>query len=280
MEKIENKVFKEERALFSTKEATIEGCKFNDGESPLKESSDLEVNNCVFAWKYPLWYCKNVVLKDSELKETARSGIWYTENIEVSKCLINAPKIFRYSKNITLSEVDFTRGEETLWNCDGVHIRQVKTKGDYFGFHSKNVEADNLEVHGNYLFDSAENITIRNSYLESKDSFWNCKNVTLINCVIIGEYIGWNTENLTLINCRVTSHQGFCYVNGLKMYHCEVLAGSDLLFEYSHGLDVEITTVVDSIKNPYDGQIIVAGVKNLILDRKFINLSKVKIIRR
>ena len=279
MENIANKKFNEERALFSSKGLHIENCEFVDGESPLKESSDLELKNCSFAWKYPLWYCKNVVLDESILKTTSRSGIWYTDNIKVSKTTIDAPKLFRYSSHIKLSEVHFNHGEETLWHCKDVELQVVDVKGDYFGFHSENVQADNIIVKGNYLFDSAKNVTIRNSYLESKDSFWNCENVTLINCTIIGEYIGWNTKNLTLINCKIESHQGFCYVDGLKMYHCEIYR-SDLLFEYCHKLDVEVVTVVDSIKNPYDGQIVVAGVKELILDRKYVDPSKTKIIRR
>ena len=279
MEKIEQKHFSEERALFSSKDLYLEDCTFSDGESPLKESQDIELYNCVFSWKYPLWYCQNVIIKECELMETARSGIWYTNNINVSRTTINAPKIFRYSKKIVLSEVQFNKGDETLWNCENIQLRQVKTIGDYFGFHSKDIEADNLEVYGNYLFDSCENVVVRNSYLRCKDAFWNCKNVTLINCTIIGEYIGWNTENMTLINCKVQSHQGFCYIDGLKMYNCEV-THSDLIFEYCHNLDVEITTVVDSIKNPYDGKIAVAGVKELILDKRFIDRSKIKIIRK
>ena len=279
MKKIEQQHFNDERSLFASEDLFIEGCSFSDGESPLKESKNIVVENCSFSWRYPLWYCKNVKLKDSKLEETARSGIWYTENIEVSKTVIAAPKTFRKAKHITLSEVTFENGVETLWGCEDIHIRQVETKGDYFGYQSKDIEVDNFVIRGNYLFDSCKNVTVRNSYIESKDSFWNCENVTLINCKIVGEYIGWNTKNLTLINCRIESHQGFCYVDGLKMYHCYVY-NSDLIFEYCHNLDVEILTVVDSIKNPYDGQIIVAGVKELILDRQYINPSKVKIIRR
>ena len=279
MEKIYQKHFNDERSLFSTKDASIEECTFSDGESPLKESSDIQAIDCTFEWKYPLWYTTNVVLKDSELKFTARSGLWYVDNIEVSKTLIDAPKAFRYSKHIVLSETHFNHADETLWNCKDIKIRVVDAKGDYFGLHSEDIEADNLVIKGNYLFDSCKNVTVRNSYLESKDAFWNCENVTLINCVIFGEYLGWNTKNLTLINCKIESHQGLCYVDGLKMYHCEVYR-SDLIFEYCHKLDVDIITVVDSIKNPYDGIITVSGVKELILDRKYIDPSKVKIIRR
>ena len=279
MEKISQQHYSGERALFASKELELEDCSFADGESPLKESRDLELKNCTFEWKYPLWYCKNVKMEESELKETARSGIWYTDNIDVSRCKIDAPKIFRRSSKIQVSETHFNKADETLWQCQNVRLYVVEAKGDYFGYQCEDVQADNLIIHGNYLFDSGKNITIRNSYLESKDAFWNCENVTLINCVIIGEYLGWNTKNLTLINCKIESHQGLCYVDGLKMYRCEVYH-SDLILEYSKGIDAEIITVVDSIKNPSEGKIVIAGVKELILDRKYINPSKVKIIRQ
>ena len=279
MEKITQKHFNDERSLFASKELEVEECTFSDGESPLKESSDIVVNKCTFQWKYPLWYCHKVVVKDTELKLTARSGIWYTEDIEMSKTKVIAPKTFRRSNKIKLSEVKFLNADETLWQCKDVKLDCVEAKGNYFGYNNENVEADNLVIRGNYLFDSSKNITVRNSYLESKDAFWNCENVTLINCVIIGEYLGWNTKNLTLINCKIESHQGLCYVDGLKMYRCEIYR-SDLILEYSKDIDAEIITVVDSIKNPSSGKIVVAGVKDLILNRKYINPAKVKIIRQ
>ena len=279
MEKISNKHFNDERSLFSSQELEVEKCTFSDGESPLKESRDILVNHCTFQWKYPLWYCHKVVVKDSDIQFTARSGIWYTEDIEMSKTKVDAPKTFRRAKKIRISETNFPHADETLWQCKDVKLYVVEATGNYFGYNCEDVEADNLIIHGNYLFDSSKNITIRNSHLESKDAFWNCENVTLINCVIVGEYLGWNTKNLTLINCKIESHQGLCYVDGLKMYNCEVYH-SDLILEYSKNIDAEITTVVDSIKNPSEGRIVIAGVKQLILDRKYIDPAKVKIIRR
>lgn len=279
MENITNKKFLIERALFSSKDVVVSGCSFDVGESPLKESRNIEVKHSTFMWKYPLWYCRNAYLHDSIIKETARSGFWYDEYLTVKKCTIEAPKSFRYCKKLLVQDCSFERAAETFWNCDDVHIISVKAKGDYLGFHSKNVTVENLELYGNYLFDSCENVTVRNSYIESKDAFWNCQNVTLINCTIIGEYLGWNTKNLTLINCKITSHQGLCYIDGLTMHNCEMY-NSDLTFEYCHNIDAEIMTVVDSIKNPYDGKIVVKDVKELILDKKFIDLSKIKIYKR
>ena len=176
-----------------------------------------------------------------------------------------------------LGEVEIIHAEENIWKCDGVKLFRVKARGDYLGFNSKNVEVDGLYLEGNYLFDGGENIVVRNSTLYSKDSFWNCKNVTIINSSIIGEYIGWNSENVTLINCVIESHQGFCYMKGVKLINCKVI-NSDLTFEYSEDIDADIITEVDSIKNPYSGVIKVKDVKTLILDEKFVDCSKIKVL--
>ena len=136
---------------------------------------------------------------------------------------------------------------------------------------------DNLKLDGNYAFDGGKNLVIRDSILNSKDAFWNCENVTLINCVINGEYLGWNSKNVTLINCKIVSHQGLCYINNLKMVECE-LNNSDLCFEFCSNVDARINSVVDSIKNPYSGRIVVKGVKQLILENDKIDTTKTEIL--
>lgn len=270
--------YTDERPLFSSRDALIEECTFSDGESPLKESSDIEVKKCTFKWKYPLWYCNRAKLIDSTLEETARSGIWYTNDLLVKNCLIAAPKTFRTASNIDILSCQIPNAQETLWSCKNVNINSVTAKGDYFGFHSENIKIENFHLVGNYAFDSGKNIIVKNSILESKDAFWNCENVFVENSTIIGEYLGWNTKNLTLINCKIESHQGMCYIDKLIIRNTEI-NNSDLIFEYCHNLDVEVNSVVDSIKNPYDGRIIVKGVKELILDEKFVDPSKIMIIK-
>lgn len=64
-----------ERALYGTHDARISYCTFADGESPLKESSNLEIDNCLFRWKYPLWYTQNVKMTNCSLFDMARAGI-------------------------------------------------------------------------------------------------------------------------------------------------------------------------------------------------------------
>ena len=49
-----------ERALFASHDMRVVDCEFSDGESPLKHSLNIELINCLFGWKYPLWYCNNI----------------------------------------------------------------------------------------------------------------------------------------------------------------------------------------------------------------------------
>ena len=85
MEKIENKKFSGERALFDTHDVEIDNCTFFDGESPLKESSNLLITNSSFEWKYPLWYCNHISAKNCSWFDMARAGVWYSNNVSVKE---------------------------------------------------------------------------------------------------------------------------------------------------------------------------------------------------
>lgn len=276
MQEFKNSVFTGERALFALRGARIEGCVFEDGESPLKESGELQITDTRFSWKYPLWYSKKISLSDSVLEATARSGIWYTHGISMTDCEISAPKTFRRSSGISLVRVNMPSALESMWSCRDILLSDVKIVGDYFGMNSENIEADSLDVLGNYIFDGGKNIVVRNSRLISKDSFWNCENVTVYDSYIEGEYIGWNSKNVRLVNCEISSNQGFCYMDGLVLENCR-LKDTDLAFEYS-SVDADISSHVVSVKNPKSGRISALSIGELIMDGSCVDTSKTEII--
>ena len=273
----ENGTFTGERALYDTHNATIKNSIFEDGESPLKESSSLDIIDCSFRWKYPLWYCKDVKVTSSVLEETARSGIWYTNNIHFENSIIKAPKTFRRSKGIHLNNIDMPNALESFWGCEDIVLREMSAKGDYFCMNCKNVTVENSKLDGNYAFDGSENLTLRNCILNSKDSFWNCKNVVCENCTIIGEYLAWNSSNITFINCDIESNQGLCYMDNVTLVNCR-FTKTDLCFERCSNVNAEINSYIDSVKNPYSGTIKAKEIGELILDEKIIDKSKVTII--
>ncbi len=276
MKEYTQETFHGERALFGSSDVKITDCVFEDGESPLKESKNIELTGSLFRWKYPLWYCKNVVANGCTWFEMARAGVWYTDHITVTDAIIEAPKNFRRSSGISLSDVTFTNAAETLWHCKDVSMDRVSVKGDYFAMNCTDVVADHLTLDGNYAFDGAKNITIRNSRLLTKDAFWNSENVTVYDSFISGEYLGWNSENLTLINCTIESLQGMCYIDRLKMVNCRLI-NTTLAFEYAD-VDAEISSSIDSIFNPKSGTIKAPRIKELIIEKDKIDPDRTKII--
>lgn len=145
-----------ERALFQGKGLQLTDCVFMDGESPLKESQDIELNGSLFRWKYPLWYSKNIVAKNCTWFEMARAGVWYTDNILVEDAVIEAPKNFRRCHGVTLQNVSFPNASETLWNCENVSMENVTAKGDYFAMNCLDMELNRFTLTGNYSFDGAK----------------------------------------------------------------------------------------------------------------------------
>ena len=277
MKEYRQQFFKGERALYAEDGAKIYDSIFDEGESPLKESKNIEVYDSQFKWKYPMWYSNNVTVRNCNWFEMARSGVWYTNNIKVYDSLITAPKNFRRCDGVTLENVNLTNAEETFWMCKNIKLKNVTAKGHYFAMNTDGIEIDNLRLDGNYSFDGASNITIRNSVLLSKDAFWNTENVTVYDSYICGEYLGWNAKNLTFVNCTIESLQGLCYIDNLTMKNCKLI-NTTLAFEYAKNIDAEITNKVDSVFNPESGTITAEEIEELIVEKDMVDPAKTKIV--
>ncbi len=278
MKKIMRGYYTGERALFGAHDLTIEDTIFADGESPLKESADIDLRSSMFKWKYPLWYADRIHVRDCTWFETARAGVWYTDHITVEDSQIEAPKNFRRCRDVVLRNVSFPNAAETLWSCTGVSLDQVTAKGDYFAMNSADMDIDRLVLYGNYSFDGAKNTRIRHSRLLSKDAFWNSENVTVTDSFISGEYLGWNAKNLTLVNCTVESLQGMCYIDNLVMKNCKLI-NTTLAFEYST-VEADITGKIDSVLNPSGGSITADRIDRLTIEKDKVDPEKTIIICR
>lgn len=277
MTEYQEKFYTGERSLFASQGATIKNVTFGEGESPLKESRHLHISDTIFKWKYPLWYCEDIKIKNSILETMARSGIWYTKNLRMTNCTLQAPKLFRCCQQVSLQQVYFADAAETLWTCQQVQLQDVQAHGDYFGMNSQDVQMDHVQIVGNYAFDGGQNITAQHCTFVSKDAFWNCRNVTLTDCTLNGEYLGWNTENLTLINCTIESNQGLCYIKHLTLKNCRLLQ-TDLAFEYCSDIQAEINSDIISVKNPISGVIQAHYIGEIIQDDPQLDPQRTKII--
>lgn len=271
MENIKNKYYIGERPLFHQSNLNIDKTIFNDGESPLKESNNINLTHSSFQWKYPLWYSNNIHVEDSNWLEMGRSGVWYTNHITINNSLIQAPKNFRRCKDVTLDHVYLPHADETFWNCKDIKLNHVQANGDYFGMNSENIQINNFQLTGNYCFDGAKNIEVHHARMLSKDAFWNTENITVYDSIIHGEYIGWNSKNLTFINCTIESLQGFCYIENLTLKNCTLL-NTTLAFEYS-SVEADINGKVESIMNPASGHIKADEIGQLIFNEDYVDPS-------
>ncbi len=261
-----------ERALFGAHDMQIYDTIFQDGESPLKECKDIELEGCMFKWKYPLWYSENITAKSCTLFDAARAGVWYTNNITMEDCPIMAQKTFRRCNGITLKNISLPNGDETLWYCDNVTLERINVTGDYFGMNCSNMDINGITLYGKYPFDGVKNVTVRNAHLVSRDAFWNSENVTVYDSFISGAYLGWNSKNLTLVNCTVESLQGLCYADNLVMKNCKMI-NTTLAFEYST-VDAQIVGGIDSVINPSSGRISADSIGELIMEEDKVDPSK------
>ena len=264
MEYIKDKTFDEERALYNLKNTKVINCIFTgpqDGESVLKESRNIEVENCTFSLRYPIWHNHTYKLLNSKLDVHARAPLWYTSDGEIRNTEIASVKALRESMRVSVKESSID-SKEFGWKCNHIKIENSNINSDYIFFDSSDVEIKNLNFTGKYSFQYMNNLTITDSNLDTKDAFWHSKNVTVKNSMVKGEYLGWFSENLTLENCKIIGTQPLCYCKNLTLIDCEMI-DADLSFEYSE-VEASIKGHIGSIKNPKSGTIIVDSIGEII----------------
>ncbi len=277
MKLIEKGTFEGERPLFKSFNIQINDSAFLAGESAVKESKNIKVYNCKFWSKYPFWHNKDVEIYDSYFSEDCRAAIWYTSDVTMNNCKVDAPKIFRDAQDITINKT-IMNTEETLWDCINVKIIDSKFKGDYLLLHGSNIEINNLKLDGNYSFQHVKKGILRNCVITSKDAFWNTEDITVYDSILDGEYLGWYSKNLKLVNCKIYGTQPLCYAKNLILENCEMI-DTDLSFEYST-VQAEIINTVKSIKNPFRGTIKVEDVEEFILDDPNLDFENIQIITK
>lgn len=263
---VENVTLDEERALYGSKDLLIKNVKFDgpaDGESAVKECENIEAENCFCNLRYPFWHVHGLKITGTEMTEFCRAALWYSDSILIKNSKLHGIKALRECADADISGCDII-SPEFGWSVKGIKMRDCTAVSEYFMMRSENIDFKNVTFKGKYSFQYIKNATFENCNFDTKDAFWHGENITVKDSVIKGEYFAWYSHNLTLINCTVIGTQPFCYCTGLKLVNCR-MEGCDLAFEKSEA-EAEITTRVDSIKNPYKGTITVAAVGEIIRD--------------
>lgn len=266
MKIIENKTFDEERAIYGGENIIAQKCAFDgpaDGESAFKECRNIEARDCFFNLRYPFWHDKGLKIYNSEMTELCRAALWYSENIDISSTKLHGIKALRECSNAAIKDCDII-SPEFGWSTRGITMENTRAESEYFMMRSENLKFKNVNFRGKYSFQYIKNAVFESCVLDTKDAFWHGENITVKNSIIKGEYLAWYSDGLTLINCRIIGTQPFCYCKNLMLINCEMV-DTDLAFEKSE-VEADITTRVESIKNPASGHIYAAGAGEIIMD--------------
>ncbi len=261
-----NETHDEERAFYGITDALLENCTFDgpaDGESALKETSRLDIRNCRFLLRYPLWHTSDSEITGAYMSDTCRAALWYDKNISVSNSELGGIKAVRECDDtiITDSRINST---EFGWFCRGLKLSGCELKSEYPFLHTSGLELENVHMTGKYSFQYVENAVIRNSVLDTKDAFWHGKNITVYDSVVKGEYLGWYSEGLKFVRCHIIGTQPLCYAKDLVLEDCE-MTDCDLSFEKS-SVRAAVKGGITGIKNPAAGIICADFIEEIITD--------------
>jgi hypothetical protein len=266
MQIIENQTFDEERALYGSHEIELRNCRFDgpaDGESALKESGKILVEDCFFNLRYPFWHDTELTITGSELTPLCRAALWYSEHVKIENTKLHGIKALRECSDIVMSGCDIV-SPEFGWSVRGIDMTGCSAESEYFMLRSERLNFDNVKLKGKYSFQYITDSVFTNCNFDTKDAFWHAKNVVIKDSIIKGEYLAWYCENVTFENCTIIGTQPLCYCTGLKLINCR-MEKCDLSFEKSD-VEANILSSVDSIKNPHSGRIIVPSLGELIMD--------------
>ena len=266
MELIKDKEFGGERPLFTIHDTRLENITIADGESGIKQCQNIEASHCRFYGKYPWWHVDGALIEDCYFALDSRSAIWYTNDLVMRRCRIDAPKFFREMRNVELEDVQLLDADEIVLKLDVLRLKNVCRHGGTYPFmFSKNIYIDGLESDSKYVFQYCQDVEVHNAKIVTKDSFWECENVTIYDSVLDGEYLAWHSKNVRLVNCHLAGEQLLCYADNLVLEDCTIDKACDRMFEYST-VEADIRGHIEHIKNPTSGHITADSIGSVTID--------------
>ena len=263
---IENKTFDNERALYDSHDLVLKNCAFDgpaDGESALKECSNIDASNIFFNLRYPCWHVHGLSITSSEMTDQCRAALWYSDHIRIKDSKLHGIKALRECRDVEISGSDII-SPEFGWSVTDIRMVNSKAQSEYFMMRSEHIEFKDVEFTGKYSFQYIKDAVFDNCRFDTKDAFWHAEHVLVRDSVVKGEYLAWYSKDIVFENCKIIGTQPLCYCEGLRLINCEMI-DTDLSFEKSE-VEADITSEVLSIKNPTSGIIRVPAVKEIILD--------------
>ena len=280
MRLIKDAEFGGERPLFGSRDLRLENVIIREGESAIKECSNIEAYDCRFEGNYPFWHVHGFRIERCRFDVGGRSALWYSDHLLMKDTVVDAPKMFREMSSLKLENVTLNDADEVFWRCKDLRLRNVVLRGGTYPFmFSRGIYVDGLESDSKYVFQYVKDVEIHNARITTKDAFWEVENVTVYDSVLNGEYLGWHSKNLRLVRCHISGEQPLCYASDLVLENCTFDPSCDRAFEYST-LQADIRGSITNIKNPSSGRIVADSIGSVTLDANIKAPADCEIIQR
>ena len=152
MEQYRNQTFDSERELYGKHDIIVEHCRFDgpaDGESALKECSNIQVSDCLFNLRYPFWHDTDLWIRNSEMTELCRAALWYSEDITIEDTKLHGIKALRECRNVRMKNCDVV-SQEFGWSVQGITMEHCSNVSEYFMMRSDHLHFDDVTLKGKY----------------------------------------------------------------------------------------------------------------------------------
>lgn len=129
MNEYRNETFDQERAFYGQDGVTLTDCVFDgpaDGESALKECTNLTTDKCLLNLRYPFWHDDEVLIENSTMTENCRAALWYSKRIRIRDSKLNGIKALR--------------------ECEDVKIERSQIQSAEFGWSVRNIQMSDTDV--------------------------------------------------------------------------------------------------------------------------------------
>lgn len=107
-----------------------------------------------------LWHCRNVVLKNVEVKE-ADYLFMHSENIHIEDYRQQGNYSFQYCRNVEIRRAVID-SKDAFWNSENVTVYDSEIDGEYLGWHSHNLRLVNCKISGTQPLCYAHDLVLEN----------------------------------------------------------------------------------------------------------------------
>ena len=153
MRVVENQTMDSERALYGSCGIMVRNCKFDgpaDGESALKESSDVVVEDSYFNLRYPFWHVHGLTIRNSEMTDKCRASMWYSDHIDISGSKLHGIKALRECSKVTITSSGII-SPEFGWSVHGLKMTDTTAESEYFLMRSSESHKFHPQYQGRFL---------------------------------------------------------------------------------------------------------------------------------